>query len=185
MIWFNIYQYAFVQAVNDPRTFTGRVLIWRALMNFIGDHFWLGTGYGSFWNVGDDGPIYRYASGWVTRISEGHNGYLDLACQLGVPLAAGAGAAAGLALCAADAQPAKPGAARRAAAGAAGGVRGAQHDRKQLSGARFGGGIRADAGDRADLADYRADPPAAQRVEQAGTGARRSSSSRRRRGGDW
>jgi O-antigen ligase len=88
MIWFNIYQYAFVQAVNDPRTFTGRVLIWRALMNFIGDHFWLGTGYGSFWNVGDDGPIYRYASGWVTRISEGHNGYLDMACQLGVPLAA-------------------------------------------------------------------------------------------------
>lgn len=87
MIWFNIYQYAFVQAVNDPRTFTGRVLIWRALMNFIGDHFWLGTGYGSFWNVGDDGPIYRYASGWVTQISEGHNGYLDLACQLGVPLA--------------------------------------------------------------------------------------------------
>lgn len=62
--------------------FTGRVQIWHALLAYAGDN-WLGAGYGSFWNVGPDSPIYRYTKSWVSQIFTGHNGYLDLLVQVG------------------------------------------------------------------------------------------------------
>ncbi len=62
--------------------FTGRVQIWRTLMAYAGDN-WLGAGYGSFWNVGLESPIYRYTKSWVSQIYTGHNGYLDLLVQIG------------------------------------------------------------------------------------------------------
>lgn len=70
---------------TDERSFTGRPLIWRALTNYWSDHPWLGSGFGSFWNIGPQGPIYRYATGWVTEIAAGHNGFLDLLATVGVP----------------------------------------------------------------------------------------------------
>jgi O-antigen ligase len=69
----------------DPKAFTGRTQIWRVLLAFSHDNFLLGSGFGSFWNIGPDGPIYRYASGWVSQVTTGHNGYLDLLVQLGLP----------------------------------------------------------------------------------------------------
>jgi O-antigen ligase len=56
------------------------------LMNFVADN-WLGSGYGSFWNIGPLSPIFTYAgnNGWITRIASGHNGYLDVAAQIGIP----------------------------------------------------------------------------------------------------
>lgn len=87
MIYLNIYRYAFVQLVNDPSTFTGRIVIWRHLVSYIADNPWLGSGYGSFWIVSENGPIYRYSADWVRTLASGHNGYLDLAATLGVPLA--------------------------------------------------------------------------------------------------
>ena len=73
--------------VYDPAAFTGRGTVWAALIYYIQDNFWLGAGYGSFWNIGADSPIYSYASNarWVTNITSAHNGYLDLAIQLGAP----------------------------------------------------------------------------------------------------
>jgi O-antigen ligase len=44
----------------------------------------LGSGFGSFWNVGPNGPVYRYASDWVVKIEVGHNGFLDLLAQTGI-----------------------------------------------------------------------------------------------------
>ncbi|WBO20845.1 O-antigen ligase family protein [Sphingomonas abietis] len=73
----------YLQMVSDPSGFTGRTQIWAALIKAYADHPWLGVGYGSFWDLGSDGPIFRYASGWVTDMSEGHNGYLDLLVQTG------------------------------------------------------------------------------------------------------
>lgn len=87
MAYLSIYRYAFAQLITDPETFTGRLVIWVHLGAYIKDHFWLGTGYGSFWNIGPDSPIYHYANDWVTDLTAGHNGYLDLAAQVGVPLA--------------------------------------------------------------------------------------------------
>lgn len=66
--------------------FTGRIQIWRPMVHYISDHPMLGAGFGSVWNVGPNSPIYSYTtSEWVRRlITHGHNGYLDMAMQIGL-----------------------------------------------------------------------------------------------------
>jgi O-antigen ligase len=64
---------------------TGRGGIWSVLLAYAKDHWLLGAGYGSFWNIGPSGTIYRYANNWVTGVGNGHNGYLDLLVQVGAP----------------------------------------------------------------------------------------------------
>jgi O-antigen ligase len=66
--------------------FTGRIQIWRIMVQFIRDHPLLGAGFGSVWNIGPSSPIYSYTSiDWIRRlITQGHNGYLDMAMQIGL-----------------------------------------------------------------------------------------------------
>lgn len=68
-----------------PTAFTGRGQIWATLLLFLKDHPLGGSGFESFWNVGDGGPIYIYGHGYVTTITVGHNGYLDLLVTVGIP----------------------------------------------------------------------------------------------------
>jgi len=65
--------------------FTGRGSIWQMLFHYAQDHFWTGAGFGSFWNVGADSPVYKYGQGFSTLVSVGHNGYLDLLVTVGFP----------------------------------------------------------------------------------------------------
>ena len=64
---------------------TGRVQIWPVLLGYARDHWLLGSGYGSFWNIGEASPVYHYTLGWVSKLASGHNGYLDLLVQIGAP----------------------------------------------------------------------------------------------------
>ncbi|WP_262296003.1 O-antigen ligase family protein [Microvirga sesbaniae] len=64
---------------------TGRGGIWLVLLTYAQDHWLLGAGYGSFWNIGPVGPVYRYSNDWVVEVGNGHNGYLDLLVQIGAP----------------------------------------------------------------------------------------------------
>jgi len=64
---------------------TGRVQIWPHLFNYAKDHPFTGSGYGSFWNIGDNSPVYQYTKNWVSELGNGHNGYLDLLVQVGLP----------------------------------------------------------------------------------------------------
>ena len=64
---------------------TGRVQIWPVLLSYARDHWQLGSGYGSFWNIGEASPVYHYTLGWVSKLASGHNGYLDLLVQIGAP----------------------------------------------------------------------------------------------------
>jgi O-antigen ligase len=75
----------YLELLTDPAGFTGRTQIWTALIRFYADYPLFGAGYGSFWDLGPTGPIFQYAKGWVTEISQGHNGYLDLLVQIGLP----------------------------------------------------------------------------------------------------
>ena len=75
----------YLAMLTDPAGFTGRTQIWTALIKFYADFPLFGAGYGSFWDLGPSGPIFEYADGWVTEISQGHNGYLDLLVQIGLP----------------------------------------------------------------------------------------------------
>ena len=72
-------------AMDNPYALTGRAQIWPVMTDFISDHWLLGSGYGSFWNIGAASPVYRYGSGWVSELASGHNGYLDALAQVGVP----------------------------------------------------------------------------------------------------
>ena len=68
-------------------TFTGRSQIWLALISFVNDNWLLGSGFGSFWSIGPESPINIYAQNqsWVGTVDSAHNGFLELALQLGVP----------------------------------------------------------------------------------------------------
>lgn len=75
----------FVSAyMDDPESLTGRVQIWPVLWTYFESHWLLGAGFGSFWNIGPESPIFQ-SDGWVTEIASGHNGYLDLLVQIGLP----------------------------------------------------------------------------------------------------
>jgi O-antigen ligase len=55
------------------------------LFHYAQDHLWTGAGFGSFWNVGDESPVYKYGQGFSTLVAVGHNGYLDLLVTVGLP----------------------------------------------------------------------------------------------------
>lgn len=76
----------FLNLIYDPSAFSGRSQIWLMLLRYIREHMWLGSGFGSFWNIGDASPVYHYTRGWIAKVTaSGHNGYLDLVVQLGIP----------------------------------------------------------------------------------------------------
>lgn len=81
------YQYWDVIAApfDNEDTLTGRVQIWPLLLEYWRDHWLTGSGFGSFWNIGGTEPISAYTEGWIAEITSGHNGYLDLLVQIGLP----------------------------------------------------------------------------------------------------
>jgi exopolysaccharide production protein ExoQ len=83
-LFVSAYQNA-IQTKLDPTSFTGRGHIWSVMINYASDNLYKGAGFGSFWNIGPTSPIYHYGTGYVTQISVGHNGYLDLLVTVGLP----------------------------------------------------------------------------------------------------
>lgn len=76
----------FERALYDPEAFTGRGMIWKTLVGYIRDHWLLGAGYGSFWGIGPRSPVFVYTDlTWVQALFVGHNGYLDVWSQVGLP----------------------------------------------------------------------------------------------------
>lgn len=81
-------------------SFTGRDELWAFARQEIGKRPWGGHGYGAFWDVGlANDPIAKLEPGtWlgdtdVGIINQAHNGYLDLALNVGVPATVMAGLA--------------------------------------------------------------------------------------------
>lgn len=71
-----------------PTDFTGRGQIWNVLFGYIKGHWLLGSGFGSYWNIGFQSPAYQYVHKWqlwIAGIGSGHNGYFDLLATTGVP----------------------------------------------------------------------------------------------------
>jgi O-antigen ligase len=72
--------------LNDPGSLTGRGAIWPLLLEYASEHLWTGAGFSSFWQIGEDSPIFTLTSGWVAiYAAHGHNGYLDLLVTIGLP----------------------------------------------------------------------------------------------------
>ncbi|SDA36967.1 O-antigen ligase [Sphingomonas sp. NFR15] len=85
LIHFGVQSDLFLNYIADSSGLTGRTEIWRAMMRYYLENPVFSAGYGSFWNIGNASPIFRYGEGWVQTVSEGHNGYLDLLITIGLP----------------------------------------------------------------------------------------------------
>lgn len=85
-IWISENLAAIATALGKDLTFTGRTDIWpRVIHEVIAAKPVLGWGYRGFWQEwrGDDNPaLFMRSEGW--QIPHSHNGYLDLAVDLGV-----------------------------------------------------------------------------------------------------
>jgi exopolysaccharide production protein ExoQ len=73
-------------ALFGDLTFTGRWQLWEVIWDQIAQHFWLGYGFGAFWDVdGADNSFGLARSvGWLGVVGQAHNGYLDLFLQIGL-----------------------------------------------------------------------------------------------------
>ncbi|MCA1196337.1 O-antigen ligase family protein [Sphingomonas sp. R647] len=83
--WVSAYSDAISEGFLNPTSFTGRGHIWSVLASYAMEHPWTGAGFGSFWNVGSESPVFSYATGWVTKVTVGHSGYFDQLAAVGFP----------------------------------------------------------------------------------------------------
>ena len=74
-----------VRSLTTGEALTGRAEIWSVVLRYAENHWLRGAGFGSFWNIGTASPIFSYTHGWVSRLGNGHNGYLDLLITIGAP----------------------------------------------------------------------------------------------------
>lgn len=74
---------AILHSMGRDLTLTGRSDLWAALLDKLWQHPWLGYGYSSFWRAwgGESGYIWLVI-GW--QPTQAHNGFLDVALQLGL-----------------------------------------------------------------------------------------------------
>lgn len=77
-----------LRAISETTTFTGRIEIWEFARPYILANPWTGLGYDGFWGsaiaLSGDQPFDR---AWDPRlIVHGHNGYLDAALIMGIPM---------------------------------------------------------------------------------------------------
>lgn len=68
----------------DPTSFTGRVSIWQVVFDYLGDHPFLGAGFGGFWQVGTHSPAHDYLNQQFQMLTaHSHNGYLEILVTTG------------------------------------------------------------------------------------------------------
>lgn len=63
-------------------TLTGRTAIWTQVALFIGQRPWFGYGYDAFWR-GMQGPSFQVAAAVHFVVAHAHNGFLEIALELG------------------------------------------------------------------------------------------------------
>lgn len=75
----------FLSFTNDTTTLTTRGAIWRPMIQFYLDSPLLGSGYGAYWDASDKLVDPSAINGSWKYVDQGHNGYLDLLVQVGLP----------------------------------------------------------------------------------------------------
>lgn len=83
LFWSAAYE-AMVELMSDPRQLTGRVAVWQVVFAYLRDHWLLGAGFGSFWQVGAASPALSVApEKWFQFVPHSHNGYLEVLVTTG------------------------------------------------------------------------------------------------------
>lgn len=76
----------FLSLTDDTTALTTRGAIWRPMIQFYFDHPLLGSGYGAYWDASANlVDTHARDAGMWKNIDQGHNGYLDLLVQVGLP----------------------------------------------------------------------------------------------------
>lgn len=73
-----------VNLTSNPELLSGRNQLWQPLLLFYLDHPFLGSGFGGFW-IDSQTKIHSTSGAWLDNVSQGHNGYLEIAVQTGLP----------------------------------------------------------------------------------------------------
>ena len=77
--------------LNNPLSFTGRVVIWKTALAEVMDHPLVGAGYSTFWGIGRSSPLFKYITEpFLEFVMQSHDGYVETAVN---------GGFVGLALC--------------------------------------------------------------------------------------
>lgn len=80
MNWDLVYAY-----FSDYETLSGRVAIWASIMPYIREHFLLGSGYGSFYAIGEASPMLRLGVNKVVAgVGHSHSGYFEILLTTGI-----------------------------------------------------------------------------------------------------
>jgi exopolysaccharide production protein ExoQ len=78
--WDLVYAY-----FSDYDTLSGRVAIWASIMPYIREHFLLGSGYGSFYAIGEASPMLRLGvNKVVAAVGHSHSGYFEILLTTGI-----------------------------------------------------------------------------------------------------
>jgi O-antigen ligase len=73
-----------VDFFTNPESLSGRVGIWQSLLPYIQEHALLGSGYGSFWQIGFASPIFELArEDYVAVVGHSHSGYIEVFLTMG------------------------------------------------------------------------------------------------------
>ena len=70
--------------LNNPLSFTGRVVIWKTALAEVMDHPLVGAGYSTFWGIGRSSPLFKYITEpFLEFVMQSHDGYVETAVNGG------------------------------------------------------------------------------------------------------
>lgn len=73
-----------LQALTGDATLTGRTDIWSFAWPYVEAQPWIGYGFRSFWQIGENSPSLSLGFGFIATVWHGHNGYLDIVLGGGI-----------------------------------------------------------------------------------------------------
>ncbi len=96
LVWLGLHDFdvpTAVAAVIGDTSYSGREELWAFARRDAEKRFWLGYGYGAYWDVGlANDPLLRAEAGtWIASVDTGvinqaHHGYLELWLHIGLPM---------------------------------------------------------------------------------------------------
>lgn len=96
LVWLALYDFEFsaaIAALIGDTSYSGREELWAFARHDAEKRFWLGYGYGAYWDVGlANDPLLRAEAGsWLASVDTGvinqaHHGYIELWLHVGLPM---------------------------------------------------------------------------------------------------
>ena len=83
LLIFSVHATPLLTLLDDSAIFSRRGEIWQPMLLYFDQHAWGGAGYGAYWSLINDKT--DFSGSWLRKVTQGHNGYLDMLVQIGSP----------------------------------------------------------------------------------------------------